>query len=209
MAEQQTKTNFDSDPKSRKLKFAGICKLNNEELSSLYRIDQLTDEELASVGLERSSLIDDYRLLHELSMMKQMENEVTKSPAQTCKQKPMALDERFGKQMHECIPKSKYKFTMLSHLIMLMSLDKQPETIFSEQDLKIDADYHEDAKVVQLMPKERLDRRLESFYDHLEKMFLHGDRKKANDLVFNAIVRLVDRRTPLESRLNYRTLNQC
>ncbi|XP_039492436.1 uncharacterized protein LOC120452338 [Drosophila santomea] len=201
MAEQQ-KTNFASDSKSRKLKFAGICRMNNEELSSLYRIDQLTDEELASVGLERSSLIDDYRLLHELSLMKQKENEVTKSRAQTWKRNPVVLGERFIKQMQEYIPETKYQFPMLSHLIRLMSLEKEPETIFSEQDLGIDANYQEDAKVQQLLPKERLDRRLESFYDHLENMFLHGDRKAATDLVFNAIVRLVDRRTVLESATN-------
>ncbi|EDW96934.1 uncharacterized protein LOC6536650 [Drosophila yakuba] len=203
MAEQQsTKPNFASDPKSRKLKFAGICPMNNEELSSLYRIDQLTDEELASVGLERSSLIDDYRLLHELSLMKQKENEVTKSRAQTWKRNPVVLDERFIKQMQEYIPETKYQFPMLSHLIRLMSLEKEPETIFSKQDLGIDANYQEDAKVQQLLPKERLHRRLESFYDHLENMFLHGDRKAATDLVFDAIVRLVDRRTVLESATN-------
>ncbi|XP_043655282.1 uncharacterized protein LOC122621484 [Drosophila teissieri] len=205
MAGQQSKKpNCASDPKSRKLKFAGICLLNNEELSSLYRIDQLSDEELASVGLERSSLIDDYRLLHELSLMKQKENEVARSrpQAQTCKRSPMVLEERFIKQMQEYLPETKYQFPMLSHLIRLMSIERKPETIFSEQELGMDANYQEDAKVLQLPPKERLDRRLKSFYDHLENLFLHGDRRAVTDLVFNAIVRLVDRRTVLASPTN-------
>ncbi|XP_023030954.1 uncharacterized protein LOC111518474 [Drosophila willistoni] len=58
-----------------KLKFSGCCKLTDDQLSEVYNLDLLSDEELASVNLERKSLVDDYRHLHELSMAHEQEQE--------------------------------------------------------------------------------------------------------------------------------------
>lgn len=196
MAEQHYNANdLASDPNSRKLKFAGICKLNNDELSSLYNIDKLTDEELASVNLDRSSLIDDYRLLHEVSQMKQIENEANNIAAAAPAGQPKSkeLHEQFVKEMEKYLTNKKYTFPMLNHLIKLMSWEVEPETIFNEKAFQIDVNYHEDEEVMQLEPNERLFRRLKSIYDHLEDMFINGNRRTASDLVFTAIIRLVDR----------------
>ncbi|EDW42598.1 uncharacterized protein LOC6606815 [Drosophila sechellia] len=202
MAKQQNNTNdLASDPNSRKLKFAGICKLNNDELSSLYNIDQLTDEELASVNLDRNSLIDDYRLLHEVSQMKQIEKEANSIPvaAPAEQAKSMELHEQFATEMEKYLTK-KYTFPMLNHLIKLMSWETEPQTIFNEKAFQIDVNYHEDEEVLQLEPNERLFRRLMSFYDHLEDIFVKGNRKTASDLVFNAIIRLIDRSNVAKSK---------
>ncbi|XP_030382149.1 uncharacterized protein LOC115629750 [Scaptodrosophila lebanonensis] len=61
------------DTNSRKLKFTGSCKLSNAALAEIYHLteEELSDEELASVGLERNSLIDDYRHLHEMWLLSQ------------------------------------------------------------------------------------------------------------------------------------------
>ncbi|XP_017074952.1 uncharacterized protein LOC108110399 [Drosophila eugracilis] len=184
------KTTGISDPKSRKLKFAGCCHLKDEALAGLYRIDQLTDEELASVGLERTSLIDDYRHLHEVSMMRQREN---RSQAQ-------ALDLKIIRsklpqlRMQEHKPTKLYKFQLLNQLVKVMSFEKEPEAIFNEQQFEFDADYHEDEEVQRMPPKERQRRRFESFCDHLDNMFISGDRNMAINVVVDALIRLNRRR---------------
>ncbi|XP_043660183.1 uncharacterized protein LOC122624607 [Drosophila teissieri] len=183
----QTGEEIKPNPQSRKLKFSGICQLNDEELEHLYKIDKLTDEELASVDLERSSLIDDYRHLHELSQIWQKENKAAP---------PSSLSEwELHKELQhmEYKPKKVYKFHLLNKLVKVMSFEKDPASIFSEQQLQFDADYH-DEKVYLLPPKDCLRRRLESFYDHLDNMFVCGDRNMAIDLVVQGILRLNRRR---------------
>ncbi|XP_046867221.1 uncharacterized protein LOC124460452 [Drosophila willistoni] len=53
-----------------KLLLSGSCTLSDDELAEQYNLDKLSDEELASVNLDRKSLINDYRYLHELSEQK-------------------------------------------------------------------------------------------------------------------------------------------
>nr|NP_572149.2 uncharacterized protein Dmel_CG15375 [Drosophila melanogaster]AAF45916.2 uncharacterized protein Dmel_CG15375 [Drosophila melanogaster] len=160
----ETKTN----PLSRKLKFSGICKLTDEELSHLYKLDELTDEELASVDLKRSSLIDDYRLLHEVSMMRQMENEAAKPPNPPEPPKPPNPPER---------PKAR----KLLHFVKVMSFEEEPGTIFTEEQLRLDSNYMELNSDIF---------RLESFYNYLDSMYVSGNSNRAIDLVMFGIHRL-------------------
>ncbi|EDV45770.1 uncharacterized protein LOC6551112 [Drosophila erecta] len=183
----QTGDEVKPNPLSRKLKFSGICKLSDEELAHLYKIDELTDEELASVDLERSSLIDDYRHLHELSMMWQEKNKA---------EPPSNLSEwelHSQLQHMEYKPKKVYKFFLLNKLVKVMSFETDPGSIYTEKQLQFDVDYH-DENAYLLPPKDCLRRRLESFYDHLDNMFVCGDRNMAIDLVVQGILRLNKRR---------------
>ncbi|XP_016935115.1 uncharacterized protein [Drosophila suzukii] len=193
MAQQPSdKTKPKTDPKSRKLKFAGCCHLKDEALARLYKIDRLTDEELASVGLQRKSLIDDYRHLHELSQMRKWENGVRPArPAQTHRSRFSRMPQF---RLQEYKPVKLYKFQLLNQLVHVMSFDKDSETIFNEKQFEFDADYHEDEEVQRLPAKERKRRRFESFCDHLDNMFICGDRNMAIDLVVDALIRLNRRR---------------
>ncbi|EDW53209.1 GM12322 [Drosophila sechellia] len=180
------------NPLSRKLKFSGICKLTDEELSHLYKLDELTDEELVSLGLERGSLIDDYRLLHEVSMMRKLENEAAKPPNPP---EPPMLASLSEWELHEqlqhmdYIPKKVYKFELLNKLVKVMSIEKESGTIFSEEQLRLDLNYIELNSYL-VAPQERLGLRLESFYNYLDNMFVSGDRNKALELVLHGIRRL-------------------
>ncbi|XP_033169471.1 uncharacterized protein LOC117146935 [Drosophila mauritiana] len=180
------------NPLSRKLKFSGICKLTDEELSHLYKLDELTDEELVSLGLERGSLIDDYRLLHEVSMMRKLENEAAKPPNPPEPPKLASLSEwelHDQLQHMDYIPKKVYKFELLNKLVKVMSIEKESGTIFSEEQLRLDLNYSELNSYL-VPPKERLGLRLESFYNYLDNMFVSGDRNKALELVLHGIRRL-------------------
>ncbi|XP_017045916.1 uncharacterized protein LOC108091306 [Drosophila ficusphila] len=180
------------DSKLRKLKFAGCCHLKDEALARLYKIDRLTDEELASVGLQRSCLIDDYRHLHEVSLMWEQERYPDR-PAKP--QSPRKLRSRLPRLcIMEVKPAKLYKFQLLNQLVKVISFEKEPQAIFQEQQFEFDADYQEDEDVLQLPQEERQKRRFESFCDHLDNMFISGDRNMAIDLVVDALIRLNRRR---------------
>nr|XP_017012032.2 uncharacterized protein LOC108067506 [Drosophila takahashii] len=191
---EKTKPN-PTDPKSRKLKFAGCCHLKDEALARLYRIDRLTDEELASVGLQRSSLIDDYRHLHEMSLMRKWVNGVR--PGRTAQTQKSSRSKLPQLRVPEFKPAKLYKFQLLNQLVKVMSFEKEPESVFNEQQFEFDADYQEDEEVQRMPPKERQRRRFESFCDHLDNMFISGDRNMAIDLVVDALIRLNRRRKQL------------
>ncbi|XP_016980107.1 uncharacterized protein LOC108045330 [Drosophila rhopaloa] len=191
------KSDPDPDPnadggKLRKLKFAGCCHLKDEALARLYRIDRLTDEELASVDLNRSSLIDDYRHLHEISLMRQGEvNPARPSRPQTPRKCPSKLPQL---RIKEVKVTKMYKFQLLNQLVKVMSSEVEPLSVFQEKQFQFDATYHEDEEVQQLPPKERERRRFKSFCDHLDNMFVSGDRNMAIDMVVDALIRLNRRR---------------
>ncbi|KAH8419704.1 hypothetical protein KR009_001301, partial [Drosophila setifemur] len=185
-----------NDRELRKLKFAGCCLLKDEALERLYKIDRLTDEELASVGLQRSSLIDDYRHLHEMSQLRAKEQALNRPRRPMRPQTPHRSRSskipqyRSAKEMRS----KTYKFQLLNQLVKVMNIEVEPLTIFREQPFEFDADYYEDAEVSQLPEKERERRRFESFCDHLDNMFISGDRNRAIDMVVDALIRLNKRR---------------
>ncbi|EDV34766.2 uncharacterized protein Dana_GF21491 [Drosophila ananassae] len=180
---------------SRKLKFAGICRLKDETLERLYNLDRLSDEELASVGLTRKSLIDDYRHLHELSMLREREQEKRRPVApQTQRPSRSRLPQYRAREVR---PVKTYKFQLLNQLVKVMNTEIDPLTIFREQQFEFDADYYEDETVARMPAKEREKRRFESFCDHLDNMFISGDRNMAIDMVVDALIRLNKRRKQL------------
>ncbi|KAH8349431.1 hypothetical protein KR067_012045, partial [Drosophila pandora] len=180
---------------SRKLKFAGICRLKDETLERLYKLDRLSDEELASVGLTRKSLIDDYRHLHELSMLREREQEKRRPVApQTQRPSRSRLPQYRAREVR---PVKTYKFQLLNQLVKVMNTEIDPLTIFREQQFEFDADYYEDETVARMPAKEREKRRFESFCDHLDNMFISGDRNMAIDMVVDALIRLNKRRKQL------------
>ncbi|EDW25985.1 GL14197 [Drosophila persimilis] len=63
-------TNGQPKNNQRELVFHGCCKMTDEELSEHYKVDQMTDEELASVNIDRQAMIDSYRVMHEVSMLR-------------------------------------------------------------------------------------------------------------------------------------------
>lgn len=185
---------------SRKLKFAGICRLKDETLERLYNLDRLSDEELASVGLTRKSLIDDYRHLHELSMLREREQEKRRpAPPQTQRPSRSRLPQYRAREVR---PVKTYKFQLLNQLVKVMNTEIDPLTIFREQQFEFDADYYEDETVARMPAKEREKRRFESFCDHLDNMFISGDRNMAIDMVVDALIRLNKRRKQMSMAAN-------
>ncbi|KAH8294463.1 hypothetical protein KR018_008817, partial [Drosophila ironensis] len=183
-----------NDNKLRKLKFAGCCRLKDDALERLYKIDRLSDEELASVGLQRSSLIDDYRHLHELSQLREEQEKNRPLRAQTPRQNRTTLPQQ------PVLKEAKtYKFQLLNQLVKVMNTEVEPLTIFREQQFEFDADYYEDESMALMSPKEREKRRFESFCDHLDNMFISGDRNMAIDMVVDALIRLNKRRKQMAS----------
>ncbi|KAH8323132.1 hypothetical protein KR074_005583 [Drosophila pseudoananassae] len=172
---------------SRKLKFAGICRLKDETLERLYNLHRLSDEDLATVGLTRKSLIDDYRHHHEMSLQRQREEEKRRSQRQSRSRVPHS-------RARLTRPLKTYKFQLLNQLVKVMNNEIDPLTIFREQQFEFDADYYEDDSVALMPAKEREQRRFESFCDHLDNMFICGDRNMAVDMVVDALIRLNRRR---------------
>lgn len=179
--------------RSRKLKFAGCCLMSDKQLEQHYKLYRLSDEELASVGLQRSSLIDDYRVLHEVSQLRQLElkreKALNSNPLQARALKLKELQLQLGIRPHKA-----YKFQLLNQLVRVMDIEDDPSAIFPEPQFYFDALYVETEETRRLGPKERERRRFDAFYDHLDKMFIHGDRNKAIDVVVDAFVRLKKRR---------------
>ncbi|XP_017087990.2 uncharacterized protein [Drosophila bipectinata] len=172
---------------SRKLKFSGICRLKDETLERLYNLHRLSDDDLATVGLTRKSLIDDYRHHHEMSMQREREEEKRRSQRQSRSRVPHSRSRPMR-------PLKTYKFQLLNQLVKVLSNEIDPLTIFREQQFEFDADYYEDEAVAMMPIKERERRRFESFCDHLDNMFICGDRNMAVDMVVDALIRLNRRR---------------
>ncbi|EDV45771.1 uncharacterized protein LOC6550967 [Drosophila erecta] len=169
--------------------------LSREERVGLQDMFQLSDDN----GLQRNSMMHNFRFICDLSGEWHTTDGLTQVRAQAPKSSPA----KPGKQeMAWNIPSKVYTFMMLKQLVMEMSFVEQPENIFREQELAIDKDYREvpDVEALHMTPRERLNRRLKSFYDHLEEMFVGDDLNMANmavDVVFNGISRLAERRNEL------------
>ncbi|XP_043659424.1 uncharacterized protein LOC122624059 [Drosophila teissieri] len=157
---------------------------------------QLSDEALVANGLERNSMVENLRFIYDFGGEWHTNDRLTQFRA------PKASPAKRENRMILNIPNKVYTFKMLRQMITEMSFEKQPEAIFKEQELAVNKDYRElpDEEAMQMTPRERLDRRLKSFYDHLEDMFVGADLNMANmavDLVFNGISRLAERRNVL------------
>ncbi|XP_068158946.1 uncharacterized protein [Drosophila tropicalis] len=162
----------------RKLVFAGCCTLSDNELAELYNLDLLTDEELASVALERTSLIDDYRHLHELSMLWKQEEEREKERELEHKREKAELESR-GR---------KYGFKLLNQLIKKVFEMKQ-FSIYMEEEFQIFTEYHTDPAMLLLPTQEREKRRFWSHCDYLENLYYSGGSSRALNIVVVALIR--------------------
>ncbi|KAH8304104.1 hypothetical protein KR059_000704, partial [Drosophila kikkawai] len=179
--------------RSQKLKFIGCCHLTDKQMEQHYKLHYISDGELASVGMQRSSVIDDYRLMHEISQMHQQDLRRERA------QKLSALPEDRAERIKELQfrlgmrPHKAYKFQLLNQLVRVMDTEPDPKVIFPEKQFTFFAIYSatEDRR---LAPKERERHRFDAFYDYLDDMFVNGDRNKAIDVVVDAFVRLKKRR---------------
>ncbi|XP_020805380.1 uncharacterized protein LOC110181823 [Drosophila serrata] len=181
-------------PQSRKLKLIGCCPMTDKQMEEHYKLHHISDDELATVGIQRSSLIDDYRLMHEISQKRQLKLKQEKKPnindpAEDREQRIKELQLRLGIRPHKA-----YKFQLLNQLVRVMDTEPDPKIIFPETQFNFFSIYCENDEVRLLSPKERERRRFDAFYDHLDNMFVNGDRNKAIDLVVDAFVRLKKRR---------------
>ncbi|KAH8245538.1 hypothetical protein KR032_011582, partial [Drosophila birchii] len=184
----------DLNSQSRKLKLIGCCLLTDQQLEQHYKLHHISDAELTAVGMQRSSLIDDYRLMHEISQMHQLRVKREKRPnthdlPEDREERIKELQFRLGIRPHKA-----YKFQLLNQLVRVMDTEPDPKVIFPETEFNFFAIYSESEEVLRLAPKERERRRFDAFYDHLDNMFVSGDRNKAIDLVVDAFVRLKKRR---------------
>ncbi|KAH8289209.1 hypothetical protein KR054_001734, partial [Drosophila jambulina] len=178
---------------SRKLKLIGCCHLTDRQLEQHYKLHYTTDEELATVGLQRSSVIEDYRLMHEISQMRTLDSrlKILKSNAlpEDREERIKELQRRLGIRPHKA-----YKFQLLNQLVRVMDTEPDPKAIFPDTQFQFFSVYCESEEVRRLAPRERERRRFDAFYDHLDNMFVNGDRNKAIDVVVDAFVRLKKRR---------------
>ncbi|KAH8265931.1 hypothetical protein KR038_005576, partial [Drosophila bunnanda] len=179
---------------SHKLKLIGCCHMTDMQLEQHYKLHHISDEELASVGIQRSSLIADYRLMHEISQQHQLKMKREKRPnindlPEDREERIKELQQRLGIRPHKA-----YKFQLLNQLVRVMDTEPDPKVIFPESEFHFFAIYCENESVSRLSSKQRERRRFDAFYDHLDNMFVNGDRNKAIDLVVDAFVRLKKRR---------------
>ncbi|EDX01241.1 uncharacterized protein LOC6524270 [Drosophila yakuba] len=174
--------------------------LTRQDRGGLQETFRLSDEALVANGLQRNSMVENLRFICDLSGEWHTNGRLTQFQARTPNASPAKRENR----MILNIPNKVYTFKMLRQMITEMSFEKQPEAIFKEQELALNKDYREvpDEEARQMTSRERLDRRLKSFYDHLEDMFVGADLNMANmavDLVFNGISRLAERRNVLNA----------
>ncbi|EDW75301.1 uncharacterized protein Dwil_GK20100 [Drosophila willistoni] len=196
----------------RKLVFAGCCTLSDDELAELYNLDLLTDEELASVSLERKSLIDDYRHLHELSMLRQQEEEREKErelerqreKAELERRRKIAEDAKKVTKIAKAVKLSskavaeksdkqlpggrKYGFQLLNQLIK-KDFEMTQFSIYMEKEFEIFTDYHTDPSMPLLSAQEREKRRFWAHCDYLENLYCSGSCSRAMNIVVVALIR--------------------
>ncbi|XP_064538944.1 uncharacterized protein LOC135428777 [Drosophila montana] len=170
-----------NDVEKQKLKFTGCCSLTDGELSKLYNLDMLTDEELAAVGVERYSLIDDYRHLHEMSQMRELE-------------RLPSLSKRFVSKLKR--PKFKsprkptkpFNYDLLNKFFRCMQSESVAFCCFMEQELKIITDFQRDTKILLLSPREREFARYESYFDYLDALYQSGEQDRVISIVAKVMI---------------------
>ncbi|KAH8290080.1 hypothetical protein KR044_009624, partial [Drosophila immigrans] len=165
---------------NQKLKFTGCCSLSDSELSKLYNLDILTDLELTSVGVDRTSLIDDYRHLHEMSQLREMER------------LPL-LSRRFVSKLKR--PKFKsprkptkpFSYDLLDRFFRCMQSEALGFCRFMENDLQIITDFQRDTKILLMTPKEREFACYDSYFEYLDNLYQSGKQ----DVVMSIIAKVM------------------
>ncbi|KAH8376304.1 hypothetical protein KR200_001381, partial [Drosophila serrata] len=162
---------------SRNVKLLGYCLLTDRQLEHYYKLHLISDEELATAGVDRSSLIDDYRRMHEISQKRPASEDIAKQVKE--------LQLQLGIRPHK-----PYKFQLLNQLVRLMDSQPDPKVIFPETPFDFNATYWESEAICRLTPEERDRRRFDALYDYLDNEFVRGDRNKAFEVVVNGLIRL-------------------
>ncbi|XP_017870168.1 PREDICTED: uncharacterized protein LOC108618600 [Drosophila arizonae] len=170
------------DINKQKLKFKGCCKMSNSEISKFYNLDVLTNAELASVGVARDSLIDDYRHLHELSQMRKQ---------QQCKPKmPKLFVSKIKKPKFKSPrkPSKVFHYDLLNKFFRCMQSESVGFCRFMEQDLNIITDFQRDTKILLMSPREREFARYESYFDYLDTLYQNGDQDRVISIVAKVMI---------------------
>lgn len=155
--------------------------MTNSEISKFYNLDLLTDAELASVGLARDSLIDDYRHLHEVSQMRE----------QKCKPK---MTKRFVSKivkpnfMSPRMPSKAFHYDLLNKFFRCMQSESVGFCRFMEQDLNIITDFQRDTNALLLSPREQEFARYESYFDYLDTLYRSGDQDRVISIVAKVMI---------------------
>ncbi|KAH8235740.1 hypothetical protein KR032_006558, partial [Drosophila birchii] len=160
---------------SRIVMLLGYCLLTKKQLEHYYKLHIISDEELATASMLRSSQIDDRS--HELPLPKDLAQQVRE------------LQLRLGIRPHR-----EYQFQLLNQMVRLMDAEPDPKVIFPEMQFNFDAIYSESESVRRLPTKERVHRRFDAFYDYLDHQFVHDDCNKVYKVVVDALIRLTERR---------------
>ncbi|KAL7743762.1 hypothetical protein ACLKA6_016822 [Drosophila palustris] len=165
---------------NQKLKFTGCCSLTDNELSKLYNLDVLTDAELASVGVERGSLIDDYRHLHEMSQLHELEQlpSISKRFASKLKRPKFKSPRK---------PTQQFQYDLLNRFFRCMQSEAVAFCRFMENDLQIITDFQRDTKILLMSPKEREVACYDSYFNHLDNMYQNGKQ----DLVIAIVAKVM------------------
>ncbi|TDG42506.1 hypothetical protein AWZ03_011075 [Drosophila navojoa] len=176
-----------TDINHQKLKFKGCCKMSNDEISKFYNLDILTDDELASVGVARDSLIDDYRHLHELSQIReqQLQQQQQRKP-----RLPKAFISKIKKPNFKSPRKASktFQYDLLNKFFRCMQSESAGFCRFMEQDLNIITDFQRDTKILLLAPEEREFARYESYFDYLDALYKSGEQDRVISIVAKVMI---------------------
>ncbi|BFG00339.1 uncharacterized protein DMAD_00364 [Drosophila madeirensis] len=176
----------------RKLIFHGCCKLTDEELSERYKLNETTDEELASVGLNRQEVIDSYRVMDEVSILRGEPSLLKKKPEpepEIVKAEPP--------WEHFMLT---YEFPMLNRLVVLLSTDDRLFRAFMQRDLPADYPLHLPT-YRSYPPEERKIYLFIRFCEHLESLYLGSRSFEAQDKVASYIYALRQRHFAINANM--------
>ncbi|XP_034657490.1 uncharacterized protein LOC117894488 [Drosophila subobscura] len=179
----------------RKLIFHGCCKLTDEELSEHYKLNETTDEELASVGLNRQEVIDSYRVMDEVSILRGDPSLLKKKPEpepEIVKAEPEAQPWE-----HFLIT---YEFPMLNRLVVLLSTDDRLFRAFMQRDLPAEYPLHLPMYRT-YPPEERQINLFIRFCEHLESLYLGPRYFEAHDMVASYIRALRQRKFSINASM--------
>lgn len=166
----------------RKLKFIGCCTLTDNELSRHYNLDLLTNSELASVGLERKSLIDDYRHLHEMSQLHEPKQVTSISKPFVSKLKRPQFK---GPQK----PTRPFQYNLLNKFFLCMQSEAMAFCQFLENDLRVKNPLPVATKDLKMFPEEWVLAVYESYFLHLDRMCMNGEEERVISFIGKTLVK--------------------
>ncbi|XP_062140887.1 uncharacterized protein LOC133849058 [Drosophila sulfurigaster albostrigata] len=185
--------NTPNDCNKHKLKFTGCCSLSDSELSKLYNLDNLTDVELSAVGVDRTTLIDDYRHLHEMSQLREMERLSSLSRRFVSQLKPPKF--KSPRQ-----PQRAFSYDLLDRFFRCMQSETPAFCRFMENDLQIVTDFQRDTKILLMSPKERECACYDSYFEHLDTLYRSGQHDVVISIIAKVMVRFHREPHPVKLR---------